>query len=105
MTNHGMDQQHLMQKALLELRDMRSRLKAFEAAQHEPIAIIGMGCRIPGAADTPEAFWRLLFEGREVITEVPRERWDIEAYYDPDPDMAGKMYTRHGAFLHSIEQF
>src|SRR5215831_3524104 len=105
MTNHGMDQQHLMQKALLELRDMRSRLKAFEDAQHEPIAIIGMGCRIPGGADTPEAFWRLLLEGREVIAEVPRERWDIEAYYDPDPDMPGKMYTRHGAFLHSIEQF
>jgi acyl transferase domain-containing protein/acyl carrier protein len=70
----------------------------------EPIAIIGMGCRLPGA-DTPEAFWQLLREGVDAIREVPPERWNIDAYYDPNPDAAGKMYTRWGGFLDHIDGF
>lgn len=105
MTDHPMDQQQLMQQALQEIRSLRARLKAYEDVQHEPIAVIGIGCRMPGGADSPAAFWRLLMEGRDVITEVPPERWDLEAYYDPDPDAPGKMYARHGAFLPAIEHF
>lgn len=105
MTDQRTDQQQLMQKALLELRDMRSRLKASEDAKAEPIAIVGIGCRIPGGADSPESFWRLLIEGQDVITEVPAERWDIDAYYDPEPGRPGKMYARHGSFLPSIDRF
>src|SRR6516162_8926869 len=65
-------------------------------SDEEAIAIIGMGCRFPGGADTPEAFWRLLRNGVDAITEVPRDRWDIDAYYDPDPLKPGKMNTRWG---------
>jgi amino acid adenylation domain-containing protein len=71
----------------------------------EPIAIIGMGCRFPGGADTPQAYWRLLRDGVDAITPIPDERWDVEAYYDADPDAPGKMYTRYGGFLDAVDQF
>ncbi|HLK62418.1 MAG TPA: amino acid adenylation domain-containing protein [Bryobacteraceae bacterium] len=70
----------------------------------DPIAIIGMSCRLPGAAD-PEAFWRLLRDGVDAVTEVPPERWNLEQYYDADPEAPGKMYSRHGGFLDAIDRF
>ncbi len=71
----------------------------------EPIAIVGIGCRFPGDAHSLEDFWRLLKEGRLAISEVSADRWDINSYYDPDPDAPGKMYTRHGGFLKDLTQF
>ncbi|MDP9360665.1 MAG: SDR family NAD(P)-dependent oxidoreductase [Acidobacteriota bacterium] len=71
----------------------------------EPIAIVGVSCRFPGGADDPEKFWELLRAGRDAVTEVPRERWDIDRYYDPAPGTPGKMYTREGAFLRNVDQF
>ena len=67
-------------------------------AAPSPIAIIGLGCRLPQAGDL-EAFWRLLRDGVDAVSEVPRDRWDLAAYYDPDPEAPGKMYSRFGAFL------
>ncbi|HZO75613.1 MAG TPA: SDR family NAD(P)-dependent oxidoreductase [Ktedonobacteraceae bacterium] len=71
----------------------------------EAIAIIGMACRFPGGATTPEAFWQLLREGKSAVAEIPSQRWDSEAYYDPSPDTPGKMYTRYGCFLEEIDGF
>ena len=70
----------------------------------EPIAIIGMSGRFPGAPDI-ESFWSNLVNGTDAITEVPQDRWDIDQWYDPDKDMAGKMYTRYGGFIDGIERF
>ena len=70
----------------------------------EPIAIIGIGCRLPGAK-TPEAFWQLLRNGVDAITEVPPERWDIDTFYDPCPATSGKMYTRWGGFIEQVDRF
>jgi myxalamid-type polyketide synthase MxaB len=70
----------------------------------DAIAVVGLACRFPGATDA-EQFWRLLCEGRDAITEVPRDRWDLAAYYDPDPDAPGKMYARHGGFLDGLDTF
>ncbi|TSC24498.1 type I polyketide synthase [Corallococcus sp. Z5C101001] len=70
-----------------------------------PIAIVGMGCRFPGEATTPEAFWRVLRDGVDTVTEVPRDRWDIDAWYSPDPDVPGRMHTRKGAFLSTRSEF
>jgi thioester reductase-like protein len=70
----------------------------------EPIAIIGIGCRFPGA-DNPEAFWQLLQNGEDAITEIPKDRWDINQYYDPEPGTPGKMSTRWGGFLEQVDQF
>ncbi|HUL75997.1 MAG TPA: beta-ketoacyl synthase N-terminal-like domain-containing protein [Vicinamibacteria bacterium] len=90
------------QRALLE-----KRLKSggSSTVPREPIAIVGMGCRFPGGADGPEAFWRLLCEGRDAIREVPRERWDVDALYDPDPMAGGKMSSRWGGFLDEVDRF
>ncbi len=70
----------------------------------EPIAIIGVGCRFPGA-DTIESFWQLLKNGFDAIGEIPKDRWDVDRYYDPDPAASGKMYTRRGGFLRQVDQF
>src|SRR5262245_18414492 len=63
-----------------------------------------MGCRFPGA-DNPEGFWRLLCDGRDATSDVPRDRWDTDALYDPGPAAPGKMYTRRGVVLRNIDQF
>ena len=71
---------------------------------NQPIAIIGIGCRFPGA-DGPEELWDLLCAGRDAITEVPSSRFDIDAYYDPQPAVPGKIVTRWGGFLDRIDEF
>ncbi|MCC5648027.1 polyketide synthase dehydratase domain-containing protein, partial [Nostoc sp. CHAB 5824] len=91
-------------RALLAVKEMKAKLEALEYAKNEPIAIIGMGCRFP-SANNPKEFWELLRDGRDVISEIPKERWDIDAYYDPDPDAPGKMSTRFGGFLEKVDEF
>ncbi len=71
---------------------------------YEPIAIIGFNCRFPGAED-PEAFWDLLENGKDGIQEVPLDRWDINQYYDKNPQAPGKMITRHLGVVKNIDQF
>ncbi len=73
-------------------------------AADEPIAVIGMACRFPGAPDL-EAFWRLLCGGIDATREVPAERWDPSGFYDPDPKTPGTTNTRRGAFLERIDEF
>jgi epothilone polyketide synthase D len=94
-----------LQKAVAALERMQSRLAAVEEARHAPIAIVGTGCRLPGGVRTPEQFWQLLSDGVDAVTEIPRSRWDASAYYDPDPDTAGRMYTRHAAFVDGVDAF
>ncbi len=71
----------------------------------EPVAIIGMACRFPGEASSPAAFWDLLRRGADARTEIPAERWSIDEFYNPDPNAPGKMYTRYGCLLPTIERF
>jgi malonyl CoA-acyl carrier protein transacylase len=70
----------------------------------EAIAIIGIGCRFPGAKN-PEEFWQLLREGRVAVTQVPPERWDVDAFYDPNLESDNKMNTRWGGFLEDVDKF
>lgn len=74
------------------------------AVDTDAVAIVGLACRFPGAADK-DAYWQLLSQQVDAISEVPGERWDIDAYYDPDPDASGKMTTRYGGFIEGIDQF
>ena len=99
------DYRTLMSKALVEIKALQTQLAAAESAKKEPIAVVGMGCRFPGGADSPEAFWTLLQGGKSGIGEVPRDRWNIDAFYDPNPDIPGKMASRHGGFLDQLQQF
>ncbi|MGK7876650.1 MAG: SDR family NAD(P)-dependent oxidoreductase [Xenococcaceae cyanobacterium] len=78
---------------------------AREAQKNEPIAIIGMDCRFPGGANNPEAYWRLLRDGRDGIAEIPANRWPVDKYYDPDREKPGKMYVRKGGFIDKVDKF
>jgi acyl transferase domain-containing protein len=69
------------------------------------VAIVGMGCRFPGGVDSPESFWRLLSAGVDAIGDIPADRWDTAALYDPNPDAPGKMSTRSGGFLNDVDRF
>jgi phthiocerol/phenolphthiocerol synthesis type-I polyketide synthase C len=71
----------------------------------EPIAIVGIGCRLPGGVDGPDSFWRLLSEGRDAITEVPADRWNVSDYVDDDPTVPGKTTTRWGGFVDGVDRF
>jgi acyl transferase domain-containing protein/acyl-CoA synthetase (AMP-forming)/AMP-acid ligase II/acyl carrier protein len=75
-----------------------------QETSREPVAIIGIGCHLPGANDA-EAFWQLLRDGVDAITEVPADRWDSRAFYSADPAPPGKMNTRWGGFLNQVDQF
>lgn len=71
----------------------------------EPIAIVGIGCRFPGGVETPEAFWELIINRLDVIQEIPSNRFDVDAIYDPTPGVPGKTCSRWGGFIDHIDQF
>ena len=81
------------------------RDEAGAPAEREPIAVVGLACRFPGGASSPESFWRVLCDGVNAVTEVPAARWDVDAYYDPDPETPGKTDSRWGGFLEGVERF
>jgi acyl transferase domain-containing protein len=91
-------------RALLAL-ELQSKLDALDRLKSEPIAIVGLGCRFPGGARGPRSFWQFLCDGVDAIEEVPPDRWDAQAFYDPDPTTPGKMNTRWGGFLNDVSQF
>lgn len=99
------DRRAVLERALQAMQELQGKIDALENEKREPIAILGMGCRFPGHVTGPEMYWELLRDGVDAIREVPASRWDIDAYYDPDPDAPGKMYTRMGGFLDDVDKF
>ena len=92
------------EKALRVIDRLEAEVATLRKAQSEPIAIVGMSLRFPGA-DDPEAFWARLHRGEEATREVPVERWSVDALYSANPDTPGKMSTRYGGFLDGIDRF
>ncbi|NEQ63906.1 MAG: polyketide synthase, partial [Moorea sp. SIO4A1] len=93
-------------QVLLALKEAKNRIEALEYTKTEPIAVVGMACRFPGGADSPQKLWQLLSDGVDAIREIPPKRWNVDNYYDPNPETPGKMYTRSGGFLQEdIDQF
>jgi len=88
-----------LRRAVLAMRHMRGRLETLEAEHGGAIAVIGIGCRYPGGVNDPESYWDLIVNGRDAVREVPADRWDRDAFYDPDPDAPGRMYTKHCGFI------
>eukprot|EP00820_Chromera_velia_P004139 Cvel_3424.t1-p1 / transcript=Cvel_3424.t1 / gene=Cvel_3424 / organism=Chromera_velia_CCMP2878 / gene_product=Erythronolide synthase, modules 3 and 4, putative / transcript_product=Erythronolide synthase, modules 3 and 4, putative / location=Cvel_scaffold137:112354-129164(+) / protein_length=4811 / sequence_SO=supercontig / SO=protein_coding / is_pseudo=false len=74
-------------------------------AGQEPLAVVGMSCKLPGRSDCPKAFWQMLLNKTDCIVEVPLSRWSADEYYDPDPDAKGKCYIRAGGFIEDAELF
>ncbi|MEU8975494.1 type I polyketide synthase [Streptomyces monashensis] len=95
-----------LKKVTADLHQTRQRLAAAEAHQHEPLAIVAMGCRFPGGVNDPDDLWRLLDDGTDAMTDWPRDRgWDIDALYDPTPGTPGRSYTRTGGFVDRVGDF
>lgn len=94
-----------VKRALFELREMRAKLDEYERAKTEPIAIVGLGLRFPGGANDAETFWQLLHNGVDAISPFPKDRGDIEPYYNADSAMPDRMLTRNGGFIENVEQF
>ncbi|MFG1610663.1 type I polyketide synthase [Actinoplanes sp. NPDC049265] len=89
-----------------DLLQARRQLADAESAKHEPIAIVGIGCRFPGGVRGPEDLWELVVQGREGISGFPEDRgWDLAALFDPDPDRPGSSHAREGGFLEQAADF
>ena len=71
----------------------------------DDIAIIGIGCRLPGAINSANEFWNFLAAGRSAISEIPSTRWSLDQHYHPDPDHPLTQHVKHGGFLADIDQF
>ncbi|GHG75495.1 type I polyketide synthase [Streptomyces griseocarneus] len=97
---------YFLKRVSAELDEARQRVRELEDGEREPIAIVGMSCRLPGGAGSPEEFWELLEAGVDAVSEFPEDRgWDVPNLYDPDPDAPGKSYVREGGFLHDAGEF
>ncbi|MGA5566858.1 type I polyketide synthase, partial [Streptomyces platensis] len=89
-----------------DLHETRRRLQELESQQQEPVAIVGMSCRLPGGVRSPEEFWRLLHSGEDAISEWPQDRgWDADALYDPEAGGSGTSYSCQGGFVYEATEF
>ncbi|MFB7688072.1 type I polyketide synthase [Streptomyces sp. NPDC056140] len=95
-----------MKRALVDLKTANKRLRDAEAAKAEPIAIVGMACRLPGGISTPDELWRLVEAGGDAVAGFPEDRgWDLERLFDPDPERRGTSYVSEGGFLDGATEF
>ncbi|MFJ9423660.1 SDR family NAD(P)-dependent oxidoreductase [Streptomyces sp. NPDC101249] len=95
-----------LRRSMAELRQAQKRLREYEEGKQEPIAVVGMACRLPGDVSSPEDLWELVASGTDAIVDFPSDRgWDLEGIYDPDPEVPWKSTVRHGGFMRDVSGF
>ncbi|WP_146057472.1 type I polyketide synthase, partial [Streptomyces sp. SM12] len=95
-----------LKRATVDLREARKELRRLRDSGHEPIAVVGAGCRFPGGITSPEELWRLVDEGGETLGPFPENRgWDLDRYFDPDPDNATRITAPRAHFLYDAPAF
>src|SRR5438132_11099484 len=99
MSSSESEHAQLLGEALLAIQSLKSELARLRSASHEPVAVIGIGCRFPGNGASPDDFWTLLANGSDGVGEIPADRWDIDSDYDPHPEPPAKVCTRFGGFV------
>ncbi|XP_033642848.1 highly reducing polyketide synthase easB-like [Asterias rubens] len=72
---------------------------------HKPIAIVGIGCRMPGGVRSTDDFWQVIRDGKDTITDVPAERWSNEHFYHPDKSIQGRIVSKRGGFIDDVDVF
>ncbi|XP_038068692.1 highly reducing polyketide synthase azaB-like [Patiria miniata] len=82
-----------------------AKMERSSGSAKPPIAVVGIGCRMPGGVNSPEAFWDALVRGDDMISEVPPDRWSLETFHDPDQSNHSKMVTKRCGFIHGIDKF
>jgi len=92
-------------KAVLTVKKLKAKLEQVESAKHEPIAIVGMGCRFPGGARDEASFLQVLRDGTDTISDFPRDRANADRWYDPNPEAIGKAYIMKAGYLDKIDGF
>ncbi|MGE3402206.1 MAG: type I polyketide synthase, partial [Vicinamibacterales bacterium] len=94
-----------LRKSFAVIQQLKQQLADADGRAAEPIAVVGLSCRLPGGADSPEAYWRNLAAGVDARREIPADRWPWQRFYDADPSAPGTHYVRHGSFLDRIDEF
>jgi phthiocerol/phenolphthiocerol synthesis type-I polyketide synthase B len=93
------DRRAIITDALHKIDELSARLEIAEKGDTEPIAVVGMGCRLPGGVNNPAEYWQFLYDGGSGVVRVPADRWDADAYYSDDYSVPGTICNREGGFL------
>ncbi len=104
-TPESQDRRDLLRSAYEAVERLQARVETLDRERTQPIAVVGVSCRFPGGASSPERYWQLLKSKVDGVTEVPGDRWDRDAYVRRDPQAAAKMPPQFGGFIDQVDVF